>query len=154
MQAALVRALGAHHGGGVVYLDIPVRDDFAGAKEKSLAPAQDGMDVPLPLIRHLIALYAEGAAEIVRLVHERPELAQPLCAGSDTIQAEVVYTIRREMAVRLSDVLVRRTGLGSASAPPDEAVRAAARIAQAECSWDEERTAREIAEVERFYSVR
>ena len=111
------------------------------------------MDVPLALIRHLIALYAEGAAEIIRLVHERPELARPLCAGTDTIQAEVVYTIRREMAMRLADVLIRRTGLGSAAAPPDEAVRVAARIAQAELGWDEERTAQEIQEVGRFYAV-
>jgi glycerol-3-phosphate dehydrogenase len=111
------------------------------------------MDVPLPLIRHLIALYAEGAAEIVRLVHERPELAQPLGSGIETIQAEVVYTIRREMAMRLTDVLVRRTELGSAREPAAEAVRTAARIAQAELGWDDERTALEVKDVERFYLV-
>ena len=110
-------------------------------------------DVPLPLIRHLIALYAEGAAEIVRLVHERPELAQPLCAGTDTIRAEVVYTIRREMAVRLTDVLVRRTGMGSAGEPPAEAIRSAARVAQTELGWDDARTNQEIAEVAGFYKI-
>ncbi len=110
-------------------------------------------DVPLPLIRHLIALYAEGAAEIVHLVHERPELSDPLCAGSETIQAEVVYTIRREMAVRLSDIVIRRTTLGSAGAPPADCLRGAARIAQLELGWDDERTAKEIADVTRFYAV-
>ena len=111
------------------------------------------IDVPLPLIRHLIALYAEGAAEIVRLVHERSELGHALSVGCDTIQAEVVYTIRREMAVRLTDILIRRTGLGSAGPPPDEAVRAAAQIAQEELGWDAERTAQEISAVTRFYAV-
>jgi len=111
------------------------------------------MNVPLPLIRHLIALYAEGAAEIIRLIHERPELEQPLSAGTETIQAEVVYTIRREMAVRLTDVLVRRTELGSGSEPSADAVRTAARIAQSELDWDEARTAREIDEVARFYAI-
>jgi glycerol-3-phosphate dehydrogenase len=111
------------------------------------------MDVPLPVIRHLIGLYAEGAAEIIRLVHERPELRQPLAAGSDTIQAEIVYTIRREMALRLTDVLVRRTELGSAGRPSDEAVRTAARIAEAELGWDDARTTQEIEEVARFYLV-
>jgi len=110
-------------------------------------------DVPLPLIRHLIALYAEGAADIIRLIHERPELGQPLAAGTDTIQAEVVYTIRREMAMRLTDVLVRRTGLGSAREPAAEAVRTAARIAQAELGWDDARTTQEIADVAQFYSI-
>lgn len=110
-------------------------------------------DVPPPLIRHLIGLYAEGAADIIRLVHERPDLSEPLCAGCETIQAEVVYTIRREMAVCLSDILIRRTTLGSAAEPPAECVRVAARIAQRELGWNDERTAREIADVARFYSI-
>ena len=111
------------------------------------------MDVPLPVIRHLIALYAEGAAEVIHLVHQRPDLAEPLAANVDTIKAEVVYTIRREMAVRLTDIIVRRTELGSAGRPPDEAVQAAAHIAEAELGWSEERTADEIKEVESFYVV-
>jgi glycerol-3-phosphate dehydrogenase len=73
--------------------------------------------------------------------------------GCDTIQAEVVYTIRREMAVRLADILIRRTGLGSAGPPPDEAVHAAARIAQVELGWDSERAAQEISAISRFYAI-
>ena len=109
------------------------------------------MDVPLPLIRHLISLYAEGAAEIIRLVHERPDLSEPLCAGTNTIKAEVIHTIRHEMAVRLTDILIRRTSLGSAGPPPAEAVQTAARVAQAELGWDASRTSAEIATVKSFY---
>jgi glycerol-3-phosphate dehydrogenase len=112
-----------------------------------------GLDVPLPMIRHLIALYAEGAAGVIRLVHERPELREPLAAGTETIQAEVVYTIRHEMAVRLTDVVIRRTGLGSGGEPTADAIRRAARVAQSELGWDEDRTSEEIAEVTRFYAV-
>ena len=111
------------------------------------------IDVPLPLIRHLIALYAEGAAEIIRMIGERPELQQTLSAGVETINAEVVYTVRREMAMRLSDILIRRTALGSAGAPPSEAVRAAATIARSELGWDEARTRQEIEDVAGFYAV-
>jgi glycerol-3-phosphate dehydrogenase len=111
------------------------------------------MDVPVPVLRHLIALYAEGAAEIIRLVHERPDLAEPLAANVETIKAEIVYTIRREMAVRLTDMLVRRTELGSAGRPPDEAIHTAARIAEAELGWEDRQTAQEIADVGRFYHL-
>jgi glycerol-3-phosphate dehydrogenase len=111
------------------------------------------MDVPLPLIRHLIALYAEGAAEIIRLIHDRRDLAEPLAANVETIKAEIVYTIRREMAVRLTDILVRRTELGSAGRPADEAIQTAARIAEAELGWDGGRTARGIEDVARFYEL-
>jgi glycerol-3-phosphate dehydrogenase len=111
------------------------------------------MDVPLPVIRHLIALYAEGAAEIIRLVHERPDLAEPLATNVETIKAEIVYTIRREMAVRLTDVLVRRTELGSSGPPSSEAIETAARIAEAELGWDTSRTRQEIDELVRFYAI-
>jgi glycerol-3-phosphate dehydrogenase len=111
------------------------------------------MDVPLSLIRHLIALYAEAAAEIIRLVHERPDLAEPLAANVATIKGEIVYTIRREMAVRLTDIIVRRTELGSAGRPADEAIQAAALVASAELGWSPERTRQEIDDVARFYQL-
>jgi len=111
------------------------------------------MDIPLPVIRHLIRLYAEGAAEIIHVSHERPDLQAPLAPGTDTLKAEVVHVIRQEMAVRLSDIVVRRTGLGSAGAPGAEAMKTAAQIAAAELGWDEARTARELAEVQGFYKV-
>jgi len=111
------------------------------------------MDVPLSTIRHLIALYAEGAAEIIRLVHAQPSLGEPLCGGTDTLRAEVVHAIRHEMAVRLTDILIRRTGVGSAGAPPPECLQTAARVAQQELGWDDRRTGQEVDEVGRFYLV-
>jgi glycerol-3-phosphate dehydrogenase len=111
------------------------------------------MDVPLPVIRHLIGLYAEGAADIIHLTHERPDLQALLAPGTATVKAEIVHVIRHEMALRLSDIVVRRTGLGSAGAPPAEAVQVAAQIAAAELGWDDARTAAEVADVQRFYDV-
>ena len=90
------------------------------------------LELPLPLIRHLIARYAERAAEIVRLIGERPDLLAPLSPDVPTIRAEVLHVIRKEQATRLSDILIRRTGLGSKGHPPDAAIRAAAVLAAAE----------------------
>lgn len=87
-------------------------------------------------------------------MHERPDLRDPLAAGIETIKAEVVHTIRHEMAVRLTDVLVRRTGIGSMGAPSAEAVTAAAEIAQAELGWGAARVAEETAAVNAFYALR
>jgi glycerol-3-phosphate dehydrogenase len=104
-----------------------------------------GLEFELPLLRHLIARYAEGAAEIVRLIAARPELRQPLAPDVPTIGAEVVHVVRNEMAVRLSDIIVRRTGLGATGYPGDASVHAAARIAAAELQWDDARVRAEIA---------
>jgi glycerol-3-phosphate dehydrogenase len=111
------------------------------------------MDVPLPIIRHLIRLYAEGAAEIIHLTHERPGLEAPLASSTETLKAEVVHVIRHEMALRLSDIVVRRTGLGSAAKPPEDALSVAAQVAAGELGWDAARTAQEVADVRSFYEI-
>lgn len=111
------------------------------------------LDVTLSTIRHLISLYTDAAPEMIRLMKARPELAVPVGAGVPTLGAEVVYVIRREMAIRLADIVVRRTGLGSASQPSREAIAASARIAAAELGWDDARRADEVAAVERVYRI-
>lgn len=110
-------------------------------------------EVPVPLIRHLIRLYADAAPAIIRLMHQRADLRAPLDPQVDTIGAEVLHVIRSEMALRLADILVRRTGLGSAGPPPHGAVEKAARIAAEELGWDERRVAEEIAALESVYAV-
>jgi glycerol-3-phosphate dehydrogenase len=101
-------------------------------------------EVELPLIRHLIARYAEAAAGIVRLMVEREEWRAPLAAGTPTVGAEVIHAVRDEMAVRLTDV-VRRTGLGGVQTPSVEAVEACARLAAGQLGWDAERERQEMA---------
>ena len=72
------------------------------------------LELPLATIRHLIALYAERAPG-----HRAPDARARRPAGTGrpgvaTLGAEIVHVIRHEMAVRLSDVVIRRTGLGAA----------------------------------------
>lgn len=111
------------------------------------------VDLSIAEIRHLIARYGERAADIVSLIHERPELRAPLAASDPTFKAEVAHVIEHEMAVRLTDIILRRTTCGSAGHPGGDVIRAAASIAAGELGWDQERTAEEIESVERFYVV-
>jgi glycerol-3-phosphate dehydrogenase len=114
-----------------------------------------GLDLDLPIagIRHLIGRYAERTADIIRLMHQRPELREPLTPSSPTVGAEIVHTIQREMAVRLSDIIVRRTGVGGSDRPDDATIRACAAIAARELGWDEPRTAEEVTAVQAFYEL-
>jgi glycerol-3-phosphate dehydrogenase len=136
--------------GSTVLPGAGISDHEALAIERSRAI---GFDVPIATIRHLTARYAERAPDIIALMHERPELRAPLTPSEPTLGAEVVYVIRHEMAMRLTDVVIRRTGLGSSGHPGDDAIRAAARIAAGELQWDAERTAEEIEAVRRFYEI-
>ncbi len=112
-----------------------------------------GLDLPIAAIRHLTVRYAERAADIIRLMHERADLRAPVLPTSSTLAAELVYAIRNEMAVRLSDVAIRRTGLGAAGRPSDEEVAACAAIAGRELEWSDSRLEEEIAGVARFYAI-
>ena len=127
-----------------------IADHEALAIETARAAA---MELPVAVTRHLSALYAEGSAAIVRLITERPELGKPVSEGCETLGAEVVYVVRHEMAVRLADVVIRRTALGSGGHPGDDAVRACGAIAAAELGWSAERLEQEIATIDRFYAT-
>jgi glycerol-3-phosphate dehydrogenase len=111
-----------------------------------------GIELPLPLIRHLIGRYAEHTATIVRLMAAEPALGQSL-PDRLNVAAEIVYAIRHESAVRLGDIVIRRLGLGATERPSNAVLYAAAAIAAAELDWDAARTADEIARVLEFYSV-
>jgi glycerol-3-phosphate dehydrogenase len=65
----------------------------------------------------------------------------------------VVYVIRQEMALRLTDILLRRTSVGALGPPGDEAVHECARIAAVELGWDATRTAEEVSALNLFYAI-
>ena len=110
-----------------------------------------GIELPLRTTRHLVALYAEAGAEIVKLIATRPELGEPVAPESETLSAEVVYVIRREMAIRLSDIVIRRTALGSGGHPGSDAIRGCAAIAAPELGWPVAEVERQVSLVEKFY---
>jgi glycerol-3-phosphate dehydrogenase len=68
---------------------------------------------------------------------------------SDTVMAEVQYAVTDEMAVRLSDVILRRTESGSGSHPGASALADAAKVMQPLLGWSDARRAAEIADAER-----
>jgi glycerol-3-phosphate dehydrogenase len=111
------------------------------------------VDVSPKTLAHLVRLYAEHAADVIRLMGERDDLRAPVAAGAATIGAEVVHAIRHDMAVRLTDIVIRRTGMGAGGAPPPDAVEQCGRIAATELGWNDARTADEIARVARFYVI-
>lgn len=95
--------------------------------------------------RHLADTYGTRAERVAALVLSEPWLAEPICAWSHAIGAEVVYAFEQEFAGSLADVLFRRcmAGLG-----PDlgRAASLAAAAVGARClGWDTERLRTEEA---------
>jgi glycerol-3-phosphate dehydrogenase len=74
--------------------------------------------------------------------------------GDVLAKAEVLHGIREEMAQKLSDVVFRRAGLGTAGNPGHACLETCAAIMARELGWDEVRTQRELKEVKAVFSTR
>ena len=101
----------------------------------------------------LTFLYGARVQDVLALAAEHRDLARPLAPHTAAIGAEVAHAIRRESALRLDDIIMRRMTIGSNGWPGDEIVRAVARIAAAELRWDQPRIDQEIAWLRDRYHV-
>jgi glycerol-3-phosphate dehydrogenase len=117
------------------------------AELEVLVESARGRDVAEPTARHLVGAYGSDSAAIVNLIERDRALGRPIIEGRPETWAEVVYAVEREMAMRLSDVLIRRThlfyedpGHGSSAAPP--VARKMAELLE----WDQARETEEIAD--------
>jgi glycerol-3-phosphate dehydrogenase len=61
--------------------------------------------------QHLAQKFGTRAPDVLALARAETSLAAPLVAGLPHIRAEVVYSIRNEMAQTIEDILARRLGL-------------------------------------------
>lgn len=100
---------------------------------------------------HLARSYGASWRDVLALARDTPSLTARVDASHPAIAAEVIYAVRQEMALTLTDLIVRRIQLGSAGYPGDVAAARAAALMQQECGWSEERTARERVALREFY---
>ncbi len=114
---------------------------------------------PYETAEHLVRTYGSETPAVVRLALSDPDLGKAVVSGHPALRAELVHAIRREMAITLSDLFIRRTHLFY-EAPghlADEAPGLAELVAQ-EMGWDTARQAAEVAayadEVEQMLSFR
>jgi glycerol-3-phosphate dehydrogenase len=121
----------------------------------TIAEARRLHDTGLPSdsIPHLVTAYGSRYDHVVALAAERPEWRQRVSAQSPVIAAQLIWAIRHEMAVTLSDVMIRRTPLGALGHPGSEAVGKAADIVGHELAWTPDRQRAEIEAVDRFYGT-
>jgi glycerol-3-phosphate dehydrogenase len=70
---------------------------------------------------------------------------------SGLLKAEVNYLINEEMACKLSDVILRRTGLGTAECPDGKVLQKIAKCMGEGLGWDETRRNKEIEELLQRY---
>jgi glycerol-3-phosphate dehydrogenase len=100
---------------------------------------------------HLQRIYGADADRIAATAIATPSLAERITPSLPIIGAQIVEAARNEMALTLEDVVLRRTGLGAAGYPGDEAVLKVERLMRDELGWTSSRVQDEIQLLKEFY---
>ena len=129
------------HGGQIERFEDYLHDE-AKKRPYGLKPA---------VVNHLVQNYGANYSELLHCCEENSGWKETLGAGAEVLQAEVIHGIREEMALKLADVVMRRTELGTAGPPSKEALHKCAHLMAAELGWNQTRVQDEIAEVEALY---
>jgi glycerol-3-phosphate dehydrogenase len=102
--------------------------------------------LPVAEIERLLGRYGSCVDDLFRMIRKRPELGRPVEGSGGYLAAEIVYACTHEGAVRLEDVLARRTRTaievrdrGLAAAPHTVALMAP------QLGWNEARASQEVA---------
>lgn len=98
-----------------------------------------------PLAQHLVRNYGTGYRDVVRVGATNPLWLKPLGEGTSVTGAEIIFALREEMAQTMTDVVLRRTDLGSAGRPSKAALMNAAVIMARELAWGAPRLDKELA---------
>ncbi|MEJ2748353.1 MAG: glycerol-3-phosphate dehydrogenase C-terminal domain-containing protein [Anaerolineae bacterium] len=108
--------------------------------------------LPAEIMPALLQNYGTAYKDVLDYAAQQPELAEPI-GDSTVLKAEIGHAVREEMAQKLSDVVFRRTDLGTGQHPGEAALQTCARLMAAELGWDERRVQQELDEVRALFPM-
>jgi glycerol-3-phosphate dehydrogenase len=104
---------------------------------------RDNKDFAGNTLDYLGKNYGTEHEAILKLARENAIMAEVVNADGE-ILAQVTYAIRHEMARTLTDIVMRRTGIGTLGNPGDEVLQKVAALAARELNWDAGKVTQEI----------
>jgi glycerol-3-phosphate dehydrogenase len=102
-------------------------------------------------LRALLRNHGSRYAQVLR-AHEADEDVGACIGETTTLRAEIRYAIEHEMAVKLDDVVMRRTELGAGSHPGRRALEATAMAMAQHLQWPDSRMREELTAMERTFA--
>jgi glycerol-3-phosphate dehydrogenase len=151
---AVCQALGRSRAGSKTASTLLPHTGIADS-EGRLVETQRAFGAPLDrdILEHLTGWYNTEGPAVLRHAAEEGNLDR-LAPGTPVLGGEVSYAAQHSRALRLSDVVFRRTPLGSAGHPGEEALARAADILTRVHGWSDARRLEELGLVEREYARR
>ncbi|MEM6254753.1 MAG: glycerol-3-phosphate dehydrogenase/oxidase [Cyanobacteria bacterium P01_D01_bin.156] len=96
------------------------------------------------LVAHLLSLYGARTSQVLALLEESPELGEPIVAGQPDIQAQIVYSVRSELARTYVDICRRRTAIAMRGNYGVDALPVVEAVLKHYCNWPQERCDRNL----------
>lgn len=110
------------------------------------------LKLPEKVTDQLLKNYGQNYRFILDIIKNNPDLAQPVEKKASVIRAEIVFAVRQESAIKLADVVLRRTELGSGERPSPEALEICAGLMAQELGWEQARIKKEINDTVNSYN--
>ena len=103
-------------------------------------------------LTQLIFNYGRDAEKIIEFgATDNPDHPKDENSSYNILRGEILFAIRKEMAQKLSDLVLRRTQLGTAGYPSESNLTQASILMAKELGWDETKRKSELNDVKDFY---
>ncbi len=109
-------------------------------------------DFSTATVEYLGKNYGTESHAIFQLARKNSNLAEVLNDDGE-ILAEVAYALQKEQALTLSDILFRRTGIGTLGNPGDVVIKKTVVLAADYLNWDEAKRKDEIRKVQQRFML-
>ena len=107
--------------------------------------------VPHESVVSAVNTFGSRATRVLDLAIRDTAFSEPVSDRRPNTLAEVLFTVRQEMALSLDDVLFRRTGIGTLGTPGRAAVERIAGVMAQELGWSPEETQQQMLSVSRRF---
>ncbi len=125
------------------------------AMHQFLREASESRPAHLPeaSVENIARSYGSEYPRLYETIRADPAAASLVDGQKRVVRAQVLQALRHEMAMKLSDVVMRRTDLGAAGVPGAKVLRDCADLVAAEVGWSKDRVEQELREVQELFHV-
>jgi glycerol-3-phosphate dehydrogenase len=112
---------------------------------------EDSSELNPGLIDHLVRSYGSDYHRVRDLIDDEGENRGLDLSSPQVLKAMISIAVQDEMAIKLSDVIFRRTGIGSTEKPAGNSLEQCAEFMAGELGWSETEKENELDEVRTIY---
>ncbi|MCG8604099.1 glycerol-3-phosphate dehydrogenase [bacterium] len=100
-------------------------------------------------IHYLISIYGRKFWRVLSLLEINPKLGERICQHNPDIKAQVVFSIQNELPKSLSDIYLRRTGIGTSACRGLDCAETGAKIMGKNLKWRRKQIKKEVVDYEK-----